>query len=214
MSEQTFSNPDRPQSPVSRSQPIDFLKLLPFIRRHANNSFANLNPEAREEAVQEVVANSFAAYLRLIERGKTDVIAPKPLARFAVAQTRTGRQVGGHLNSHDVSSRYCRNRQGIALQSLERVDAATGSWQQILLEDRSSGPADIVAIRLDFQSWLKTLSMRHRQIAELLSTGETTLAVAKLFKVTSGRVSQLRSQLKAAWESFQAEVPAASLASA
>lgn len=214
MTEETFSNPNRPSFPADRSEPVDFVKLLPFIRRQARKSFANLNPEARDEAVQEVVANSFAAYRRLIERGKIGVIAPKPLARFAIAQTRTGRHVGGHLNCHDVSSRYCRNRQGLVLQSLEQVDAATGCWKQILVEDPSSTPADIVAIRVDFQSWLNTLSVRQRHIAELLSTGETTLAVAKLFRVTAGRVSQLRSELKAMWEAFQGEGSEATLASA
>ena len=214
MSDQTFSNPNRPQHPAYRSQPIDFVKLLPSIRRQANKSFVNLNPDAREEAVQEVVANSFATYRRLIERGKTEVIAPKPLARFAIAQTRTGRQVGGHLNCHDVSSRYCRNRQGIELQSLNQIDTATGSWKQILVEDPSSTPADIVAIRLDFQSWLNTLSPRNRRIAETLSTGETTLAAAKLFKVAASRISQLRSELKAAWEAFHGTDCRSMLASA
>ena len=208
MSQKTFSNHDCPVLPASKSQPIDFLDLLPSIQRFARNSFSNLDPEAREEAVQEVVANSFATYRRLIERGKTEVIAPKPLARFAIAQTRDGRQVGSRLNCHDVSSRYCRNRRGISVQHLQQIDSASGSWKEILVEDRSSTPANIVAIRLDFQSWLETLSQGHRQIAEKLSTGETTLAVAKLFKVTSGRVSQLRSHLKAAWEAFQGEAPA------
>ena len=205
MTEETFSNPNRPSFPADRSEPVDFVKLLPSIRRYARKSFMNLNPEARDEAVQEVVANSFAAYRRLIERGKTEVIAPKPLARFAIAQARDGRQVGGRLNCHDVSSRYCRNRQGISLQQLEQLDSASGTWKQILVEDPSSTPADIVAIRLDFQDWLDSLSARQRQIAEMLSTGETTMAVAKLFKVTAARVSQLRSQLKAAWEAFQGE---------
>lgn len=214
MNEKSFSNPDRPSPPSSKSQPIAFLDLLPSIQRFARNSFSNLNPDAREEAVQEVVANSFATYQRLIERGKTDVIAPKPLARFAIAQTRDGRQVGGRLNCHDVSSRYCRNRRGITMYHLEQFDSTSGGWKQILVEDRSSTPADIVAIRLDFQSWLNTLSQRHRRIAEMLSTGETTQAVAKLFKVTSGRVSQFRSQLKAAWEAFQGESSTVDLAPA
>jgi len=202
----------RPSSP--NSQPVDFLELLPRIRRHARGSFRSLDPEAREEAVQEVVANCFATYKRLIERGKSQVIAAKPLARYAVAQTRTGRRVGGRLNIHDVSSTYCQNRRGIALERLERVDEAAGAWEQILVEDTSSTPADIVAIRIDFQSWLASLPQRHQQIAEVLSTGETTQAVASLFEVTSGRISQLRTQLKAAWLAFQGDGPDSLLASA
>lgn len=209
MSKTDSPNPGCPQPAVA--QPIDFLQLLPFIRRYARQSFCNLKAEAREEAVQEVVANSFATYRRLIERGKTDAIAATPLARFAVAQVRDGRRVGGRLNVKDVSSEYCQGHKGIELKSLEQLVATSEAWEEILVEDRSTTPADIVAIRLDFGSWLETLSQQNRQVAEVLSTGETTQAAAKLFKVTSARVSQLRSQLRAAWNAFQGEASAAML---
>ena len=38
-----------------------FLAMLPMIVRHARVSFRHLDPEAREEAVTEVVANAFCA---------------------------------------------------------------------------------------------------------------------------------------------------------
>jgi len=125
------------------SEPDDFLRLLAPIRRHARQAFRSLDPEAREEAEQEVVANAFATYRRLLERGRSHVIAPGPLARFAIVQTRAGRQVGGQLNIDDVTSHYCQHRCGIALESLGMVDEATGAWDQILVEDPSSSPADI-----------------------------------------------------------------------
>ena len=210
MSENQF--PKLPSSPFSR--PEDFLRLMSPIHRYARHAFRRLGPDSREEAVQEVVANAFAAYRRLIERGKSHVISPGPLARFAIAQTRAGRRVGGQLNIDDVTSHYCQYRRGIGQVSLGEVDEATGTWTQILVEDRSSTPADIAAVRIDFQNWLELLPQRHRHVAELLSTGETTQAAAKLFDVTSGRISQLRRQLKAAWEAFQREAPTALMASA
>ena len=196
------------------SGPDDFLRLLKPIRRHARQAFRGLDPEAREEAEQEVVANAFATYQSLLKRGKSHVIAPGPLARFAIVQTRAGRQVGGQLNVDDVTSHYCQHRCGIALESLGKVDEATGAWDQILVEDPSSSPADIAAVRIDFENWMELLPQRQRQVAEVLSTGETTNAVAKLFDVTAGRISQLRGQLKAAWEAFQDEAPEPLLASA
>ena len=89
--------------------------------------------------------------------------------------------------------------------SLEQIDDATGAWKEILIEDPSATPAETAAIRLDFQAWLCTLPKRQRQIAELLSTGETTQAAAKLFDVTAGRISQMRSQLQEAWDVFQSQ---------
>lgn len=196
------------------SKPVDFLRLMPLIRRHARESFRSLDPEARDEAVQETVANAFVAYTRLVERHKLHVIAALPLARYAVAQIRTGRRVGGSLNIRDVSSGYCQQRQGVLLERLDRVVDSEGVWEQVLVEDRSSTPADIVAIRLDFQSWLASLPERHRQIAEVLSTGEASGIVARLFEVSSARVSQLRAHFKATWLAFQGEEPAALFASA
>ena len=49
------------------------MAMLPQILTHAKCAFAHLKPEARAEAVQEVVANSCQAYARLVEQGKTDI---------------------------------------------------------------------------------------------------------------------------------------------
>ena len=212
MSVNLSTNRDCSVPPSHCSQPDDFLRLLPPIQRSARQAFRRLDPDTREDAIQEVVANAFAAYHRLLERGKAHVIAPEPLARFAIAQTRAGRRVGGQLNIDDVTSHHCQYRRGIELVSMGHVDETTGTWEQILVEDPSSSPADIAAIRIDFEAWMELLPHRQRSIAEVLSTGETTSAVAKLFDVTSGRISQLRSQLKAAWEAFQGEEPEALLA--
>ena len=196
------------------SKPVEFLRLLPLIRRHARASFRSLDPEARDEAVQETVANAFVAYKRLVDRDRSHVIAALPLARYAVAQIRTGRRVGGSLNIRDVSSPYCQHRQGVLLERLDRVVESEGVWVEVLVEDPSCTPADIAAIRLDFQSWLASLPERHRQIAEVLSTGEGRSVVAQLFEVSSARISQLRAHFKATWLAFQGEGPAELLASA
>ena len=214
MSENLSPNRDCPVPSSPFAQPDGFLRLLPPIHRYARHAFRRLDPDAREEAIQEVVANAFATYRRLIERGKAHMIAPAPLARFVITQTRSGRRVGGQLNINDVTSPYCQYRRGIGPVSLGQVDEATGTWAQILIEDPSSSPADIAAVRIDFENWLESLPQRQRNIAEVLSTGETTNAVAKLFDVSSGRISQLRSQLKAAWEAFQGEGQEVLLASA
>ncbi len=50
-----------------------FLTMLPTIRRHATIAFRELDDEASEEAVQEVICNAMRAYVRLAELGKTNV---------------------------------------------------------------------------------------------------------------------------------------------
>ncbi len=198
-------------SPVRFSQTDDFLSLMPAISRCANRAFRYLDTEARDEAVQEVVAKTFSAYRRLLDRGRGEVIAATPLARYAIAQTKVGRSLGGELNGDDISSRYAQQKHGIEVRSLEHLDETDGTWKSILVEDATATPAEIAAIRVDFQAWLDTLPSRLREIAEQLSLGETTQAVAQLFRVTAGRISQIRRQLQLAWEEFQGEEPSLTL---
>ena len=99
------------------------------------------------------MANSFATSTGVssIRARHTQLPPRRPLARFAVAQTCAGRRVGGQLSIHDVSSRHCQQNRGVTLQCSNRIDQATGAWEQILVEDRSSTPADIAAtVRIDF----------------------------------------------------------------
>ena len=78
-----------------------FLAMLPAIRRSAQISFRKVRPELRGELIEEVVANCYVAYVRLIERGQADRALPSPLARFAIAQVRAGRRVGNRLRISD-----------------------------------------------------------------------------------------------------------------
>ncbi len=185
----------------------EFLALLPAILRHAKIAFAYLKPEARAEAVQEVVANACQAYARLVELGKTDIAYATALARYGVKQTRDHRKVGGHLNILDVLSKYCQRRKNLTVERLDKFDHAENVWEEILVEDKHAGPAATACARLDMDSWLKSLPVRHRRIAQYLSLGNRTSQAARKFKVSAGRISQLRKELAANWRAFLGDDP-------
>jgi hypothetical protein len=180
-----------------------FLALLPSIERYARFRFRHLTSGLRQELVQETIARALTDYVRLVERDQEYVAGAGALARYAVAQVRSGRRVGGRLNARDISSRYCRTRKGVGLEPLVRRDEAGGNWQEILVEDRSAGPADVASARIDVKQWLESLSDRNRSLAERLAAGETTSGAAQLFGITAGRISQLRRTLEASWLAFQ-----------
>jgi hypothetical protein len=184
-----------------------FLAMLPAILKHARIAFRCLRPEARHEAVQEVVCNAMAAYAALVERGKVALAYPSVLARFAVAQTRDHRKVGGHLNCRDVSSPYCQRLKGIVVERLDRFDEEENAWTEAVVEDRTAGPAEIARTRIDFNAWLKHLPRRNRRIAEALAAGQNTGDVAERFNVSAGRISQLRRELHRSWQEFLGEAP-------
>jgi hypothetical protein len=68
---------------------------------------------------------------------------------------------------------------------------------------------DQVAFRCDFPAWLDRLPRRNRRIAEALSLGHTTGDVAKRFRVSPGRISQLRREMHKSWYEFHGESVAA-----
>ena len=191
---------------TSQSEPkwhADFLEMLPAIEQRARIGLRHLGAEAREEAMQEVVANTLVAYLRLVELGKADLAYPNVLAQYAVAHALGGRKVGGRLNVRDVMSSYAQQKKDFGVDRLDCYDQNTGGWKEILVEDRRATPADVAASRIDFAAWLRSLSKRYRKIAMALAVGETTAKVAKMFRLSRGRVSQLRRELLESWQVFQ-----------
>ena len=189
---------------VSPAWHAGFLKLLPAIGTHVGLCFQQLDPEAREEAVQESVANAMVAYSRLASLGKEDVAYASPLANYAVRQYLDGRRVTGR-NVRDVMSALCQRVKGIVVQRLDYFDEESGEWQELIVEDRHATPAEIATVRIDFQDWLRTLPKRERRVAMKLAVGESTSGVAKLFSITAARVSQLRRELFMRWQEFQGE---------
>ena len=184
-----------------------FEAMIPIIETHARISFRHLNPDAREEAIQETICNACQAYFRLVEQGKGAVPHASVLASFAVSQTREGRKVGNSLNICDVSSDYCQQKKNVIVERLDHFDLDDQTWGEILLEDKHAGPADTAAVRIDFAAWLKTLPRQMRKIANFLAKGETTTAASKRFRLSQSRISQVRRQLFEAWHAFQGDVP-------
>jgi hypothetical protein len=183
----------------------NFLAMLPRIQLQAQLAFRAVRLELRKELVAEVVANSYTAYARLVERGKEGLAFPTPLAQFAIRQIHSGRRVGTRLNNRDVASPQVRAAKGIALQRLDQFDEVRGHWREILVEDRKAGPAETAAARIDLAAWFQSLTGRKRKIAKTLAQGEATQTVARKFGLSAARISQLREEFRQSWEAFQGE---------
>jgi hypothetical protein len=182
-----------------------FLALLSPIKEQARFAFRDQPFDRRQELVAEVIANAFVAFTRLVRRGLSDVVYATPLAQYAIKQVRGGRRVGTKLNVRDVSSEYAQREKGITVERLDRFDEENGEWREVWMEERKAGPADTAAARLDIADWFATLPKQKRRVAETLARGETTKATARKFKVSAGRISQLRREFERGWEEFQGE---------
>ena len=128
---------------------------------------------------------------------------PTVLARYATAQVADGRRVGSSLNVHEVLSAYAQRLKNFKVERLDRRDKDDEkAWCEVLIEDKTTGPFDIVRTKLDFESWLQSLPRRDRKVAQFLSLGNRTSDAAKKFNVSQGRVSQLRRELQQSWNDF------------
>jgi hypothetical protein len=195
------------QSSQSQSVPSNeqFLEFIPAIERYARQAFGKLRSADRDEAICEVLANAFRAFRRLLDLDKLNVAYPSPLARFAVAQVKSGRRIGSKPNSRDVFSFVAQRRQGFSLETQKADDGKSRAWIEMLVDSRLTPVVDQVAFRLDFRAWLGIQNKRRRMLVEYLALGNTTSQAARRFGVSSARISQLRRELQVSWQLFQSD---------
>ena len=182
-----------------------FLEMLPAIQRQAKAAFGHLDPEGREEAVQEVTVYAATAFKGLWDQGRAELAYPSVLALYGIKRVKIGRRVATSLNVRDVSSEYCQLQKNITLERLDRFDKYEGVWLEAVVEDPRTPVIDQVWFRIDFPAWLSRLADRDRQIAEALAAGNRTGEVAEEYGVSAGRVSQMRKEFKESWEDFHGE---------
>jgi hypothetical protein len=199
-------------SPTVRTKPRsyhpdDFLPLMTVVQRHASVVFRGLPQVEREEAIAEAVASAFVAYRRLCDRGIDPVREfPSMMATFAVRQVRDGRHVGSRMSSKDVLSARAQRKHGFHVQSLpistrrphEDVHSAVSgqrvmdSFEERLHENRRTPVPEQAAFRIDWPEFMRSLSQRDRRLATYLSMGNSAKQAAERFRVSQGRVTQLR----------------------
>jgi len=182
-----------------------FLEMLPSIRKVARFAFRHLHRTVREDLIAEVLANAYCTFHRLVLRGHPELAYPSALAWFAVRQIRDGRRVGSKTNAHDLTSPHGQGRRNVSVQSLWD-ERGQGQWKEMVVEDRSVGPADVASFKIDFADWLKRLKRTKRQVALRFVAGDSPSEVADHFRLTRPRISQLRQELQQNWNEFQGEL--------
>ncbi|HLW66470.1 MAG TPA: hypothetical protein VKS79_14240 [Gemmataceae bacterium] len=188
-------------------QPL-FLALFPSIQRCVQFAFRHLPPDQQEEAIQAAVANACLRCARLVAQGRQDRIYSSALARFAVAQVRDGRLVGGTLNAFDVLSPYAQRKKHLVRKRLDHDESIDVHWLEAVRAGHRTPIPDQVWFRVDFPEWLASLSRRNRKIANTLAAGHSTNEVAREFSISASRVSQMRRELNESWQRFHGELEA------
>jgi hypothetical protein len=180
-----------------------FLTMLPELNHRLRYAFHSLDPESRDDAIEDGIVHCLLAYVRLFNKGREKSIRPSSLAWYATLQVRAGRQAGCQLNVKDPLSRYAQLKKGISVERLDVYSVNNEEWIESLAQDKRASVPDQVAARMDFRAWLSTLSERTSEIAKDLAFGFTTAEVSKRYGVTAGRISQMRRTLATSWSEYQ-----------
>jgi len=146
--------------------------------------------------------NALVAFVALVRRGKMSICYPTVLAKYAISQIIDGRRVGNSLCCNEVLSPYAQRLKNFKVERLDHRDKEDNARCEILIEDKTAGPAQTACSRIDFDQSIRSLPCRHRRIAQYLSLGNRTADAARKFKVTAGRISQVRKELAKSWSEF------------
>ena len=188
------------------------VEFLPLVRSTAARAFASLGPAEREDAVEDVVADTTKEFSKLASKGRAQFWLIAPVARYAVRRRTAGRRVGTASNKRDALSPVPRGEAHVV--SLDVMEAsAPDAWRAAVADSKRTDPAEAACFRVDFEEWLSSLPDRHRTVALAFIGGDTAGELSQKLGVSPGRVSQLRAELRASWLAYQGEV-AAALASA
>jgi hypothetical protein len=188
-------------------------QVLPRVVTHGRCYFRHVRcPHRKEEYLAEMVALAWRWHRRLAERGKDATRFPTAIASFAARAVGSGRRLAGMDRAGDVLSPLAQRRRGVAVGPLPDGSSLNGNVFDEALHDNTQSPVvEQVCFRLDFSAWLLTLTRRDRRLVEGMALGHRTLDLARRFRLSAGRVSQLRRDFKRGWDRFTAPGDAAAL---
>lgn len=186
-----------------------FQSILDKIEKHARISFRDIKcPSKKADRIAEVVALAWAWFQRLMKRNKDATAFPMVLADFAVRHVRSGRRLCGQEKPNDVMSPRAQRLRCFIVEKLPDFSTLSENpFSEALIDNTRSEVPEQVQFRLDFPAWLHTRTGRDRRMIADMATSERTGTLARKFKVSPGRVSQLREEFHRDWRRFIGDLP-------
>jgi hypothetical protein len=183
---------------------VAFMRIVPQIERHARIGFRGVRcPVTKGDRIADTIALAWKWFKRLADRGEDGTQFTAALARYAVRAVRSGRRVTGQLKAKDVLNELTQQRHSFTVGKLP--DFATLSenpLQDALIDNTASPVPDQVQFRLDFPAWRGLHCRRDRRLIDAMAQRERTLDLAKQFKLSPARISQLRRAFQESWLRF------------
>lgn len=178
-----------------------FESLLPELQRRLHLN-ANGFPDY-DEAFGEMLAGSWINFQQKAKRGV--LLNACALAWIARIRYQAGRVLCGYSTADAMAQKTVQSGRSRVL-SLAQMTATKPKWElapgevrritKALSTSERERPSDRAAVRLDWAALAERLDARLRLILEGLAMGETRSTLAKILKLTNGRITQLMAVLK------------------
>jgi len=176
-----------------------FVHMVPEIQSRARLTFRHLDPEAKEEAVAEVLAMCWQNHMQCVLRAKA--VPASSLAHYAMKSLKSGRALCGQSSTDVLAPRT-------KLRGRATVERPDGGWwdRSEALEDRRTWeqPYERVRIKHDYGAFLHRpeVTDQEREVFNLLAEGHRTGEIAGKLDVSAPRVCQIKGAIGFKLEGF------------
>ena len=196
--------------PTRMTQDPDALftrRFMPEIVARSRRHFSHLDPEARQEAVQDCVCRAWSMYRSAVARGKTGSVTAQPngaqqdggrpgftaasLAMFSNLSFDSGVRFTG-LNRTDVMAPGTRAAGRVCVSSIDGRDDVT--FHDVFADRRAlNDPAWLAQTTIDWDAFAHSdlLNEKGRKALGLLATGHRNGELARELGVCPSRASQI-----------------------
>lgn len=187
-----------------QSLQVRFHDVLTRIETHAQIFFRWIRCwHTRQDKIQEVRSLAWKWIRSLHKAGKTWWAYISRLADYACRAVKCGRKVAGMISAHDVLNEINQCRKGFAVGKLSDYETLSDNPLTDALIDNTQTPVDEqVCFRLDFPRFRNAYQPRQRQIMDALALGHRTQDVARQFRLSECRISQMRREFMNDWSRF------------
>jgi hypothetical protein len=173
-----------------------FVASLPDMKAIASWRFRYLDPEKREEAIQNTVTLAWKFAHVLYRQGRINEPGIlKSVLTYAIRRTKSGRTVVGKGKRISKDAMDYRDRGRVTFEPTD----LTG------FIGRTTPIPEQVSFRVDVPAFLSTLKEHQQSLAADLAVGMTTTEVAKKHGVTPAAISRFRVRFKKWFDAYFAD---------
>jgi hypothetical protein len=114
-----------------------FVAIIPRITAHGQVYFRDVKcPGKKDDGLAEMIALSWAWFVRLVEKGKDPTTFVSAIASFAAKAVRSGRRLCGQERSKDVLSSVAQQRNTFTVSELpHRISLTSTPLQEALIDN-------------------------------------------------------------------------------